>query len=90
LEGEELIALAVVLLVIGLLMLVLSRDLVRLLISLEFMFSAVFLAVLHLMNNPQGYELLVAMVFTSCSELMVLVAVIAVFSKMFRTVEVKR
>jgi NADH-quinone oxidoreductase subunit K len=71
--------------VIGLTMMVTSRDLVRLLISLEFMFSALFLSILHLMNNPSGYELLVTMVFASCSELMVLVGVIAVFSKMFRT-----
>jgi NADH-quinone oxidoreductase subunit K len=84
-----LIALAVTLLVIGMLMLVLSRDLVRLLISLEFMFSALFLAMLCLMNNPQGYELLVAIIFASCSELMVLVVIISVFSKMFKTVEVK-
>ncbi len=80
---------ALILLVIGLVMLVLSRDLVRLLISIEFMFSSIFLSILYLMSKPMGYELLVTMVFTSCSELTVLVCVIAVFSKMFRTTDVK-
>ncbi len=80
--------LALIMLVIGSLMLVLSRNLVRLLIALEFLFSSLFLSVLSVMNSPQGYETLVAILFTSCSELMILVAVITVFSELFGTTEV--
>jgi NADH-quinone oxidoreductase subunit K len=72
-------------LVIGSLMLVSSRDLVRLLISLEFLFASLFLSILGIMNSPQGYETLVAIIFTSSSELMILVAVITIFSRMFKT-----
>ncbi|ADB58629.1 hypothetical protein [Archaeoglobus profundus] len=77
--------LALVMLIIGSIMLVSSRDLVRLLISLEFLFASLFLSILGIMNSPQGYETLVAVIFTSSSELMILVAVITIFSKMFRT-----
>jgi NADH-quinone oxidoreductase subunit K len=77
--------LALVMLVIGSLMLVSSRDLVRLLISLEFLFASLFLSILGIMNSPQGYETLVAIIFTSSSELMILVAVITIFSRMFKT-----
>ncbi len=76
---------ALIMLIIGSLMLVSSRDLVRLLISLEFLFASLFLSLLSVMNHPQGYETLVAVIFTSSSELMILVAVITIFSKMFRT-----
>jgi len=79
-----LIGLSLVLLVIGLLMLVSSRDLIRLLISLEFMFSAIFLSVLYTLN-ASGYEVLVTMIFTSCCELMVLVGVVVFFSRKFKT-----
>ena len=77
--------LALVMLVIGSLMLVSSRDLVRLLISLEFLFASLFLSILGIMNSPQGYETLVAIIFTSSSELMILVGVITIFSRMFKT-----
>lgn len=79
------IALSLVMLVIGTLMLVLSRDLVRLLISLEFLFASLFISILEILNSPEGYEVLVAVIFTSSSELMILTAVITVFSKMLRT-----
>ena len=77
--------LALVMLVIGSLMLVSSRDLVRLLISFEFLFASLFLSILGIMNSPQGYETLVAIIFTSSSELMILVGVITIFSRMFKT-----
>jgi len=80
-----LIAISLILLVIGALMLVLSRDLVRLLISLEFLFASLFTSLLEVLNSPQGYEVLVAVIFTSSSELMILAAVITVFSKILRT-----
>lgn len=79
------IAISLILLVIGALMLVLSRDLVRLLISLEFLFASLFTSLLEVLNSPQGYEVLVAVIFTSSSELMILAAVITVFSKILRT-----
>ncbi len=79
------IAISLILLVIGALMLVLSRDLVRLLISLEFLFASLFTSLLEALNSPQGYEVLVAVIFTSSSELMILAAVITVFSKILRT-----
>lgn len=79
------ITLSLIMLVIGTVMLVLSRDLVRLLISLELLFASLFISILNILNSPKGYEILVAVIFTSSSELMVLAAVITVFSKMLRT-----
>jgi len=80
-----LIVISLMLLIIGALMLVSSRDLVRLLISLEFLFASLFVSILNMMNSPKGYETLVAVLFTSCSELMILVAVITIFSRIFKT-----
>jgi NADH-quinone oxidoreductase subunit K len=67
-----------------------SKELVRLLISLELMFGAVFLALMPLFTIPnlttQAFGIAVLTVFTSGGELMILIAAMVTFSKKFRSI----
>ena len=60
-----------------------SRDLIRLLISLELMFGAVFLAILPLFSIAPTMAFAIALltIFTSASELLVLITAIILLDK---------
>jgi len=83
-----LVASAVILLV-GYLMAMSSKDLVRLLISLELMFGAVFLALFPLFSIPEltaiALGIAVLTIFTSGGELMILIASFVVLDKQTRS-----
>jgi len=83
------IASALVLL-IGYLMAISSKDLVRLLISLELMFGAVFLALFPMFTVPElstiGFAIAVLTIFTSGGELMILITNLIVMEKKTRSV----
>ncbi len=83
---------SVVLLLIGYLTAISSRDLVRLLISLELMFGSVFLALLPLFSieglAAVAFGIAVITIFTSGSELMILIASIIMLDKKTRDVTV--
>lgn len=72
-------------LMIAYLMAISSRDLIRLLISLELMFASVFLALLPLFSieslMDESLGIAVITVFTSSSELLVLIATIVKLDK---------
>ncbi len=80
---------SVAILLIGYIMAMSSKDLVRLLISLELMFGAVFLALMPLFTLPKlttsAFSIAVLTVFTSGGELMILIAAMVTFSKKFRS-----
>jgi len=84
-----LVASALILLV-GYLMAISSKDLIRLLISLELMFGAVFLALFPLFSISQvtttAFGIAVLAIFTSGGELMILIASLIVLSKQIRSI----
>lgn len=71
------------LLIIGYLTAISSKDLVRLLISLELMFGAIFLSLVPLFSNVSNmaFGTTLVAIFTSSSELMVLIAAIILFDR---------
>jgi len=81
---------ALVVLLIAYLTAISSKDLIRLLISLEMMFGAVFLSLLPVFSIPKfaetAFGVLVITIFTSSSELLVLIASIVMLNKMARDV----
>jgi len=81
---------AVVVLLVAYLTAISSRDLIRLLISLEMMFGAVFLALIPVFSIPKmantAFGVLVITIFTSSSELLVLIASIVLLNKATRDV----
>ncbi|MFQ6118767.1 MAG: NADH-quinone oxidoreductase subunit K [Methanosarcinales archaeon] len=87
-----LLIIATIVLLIGYLTAISSRDLIRLLISLELMFGAVFLALLPLFSieNLIGSALGIAIIiiFTSSSELLVLIAAITLADKKFKSISI--
>ncbi|MFN3384338.1 MAG: NADH-quinone oxidoreductase subunit K [Archaeoglobaceae archaeon] len=86
------VAIAVALLVVAYLMAISARDLVRLLISLELMFSAVFLAILPLfsVSPTMAFAILLVAIFTSSAELLVLITAIVITDKMRKGVEIEK
>ncbi|MEM3928081.1 MAG: F420H(2):quinone oxidoreductase, partial [Archaeoglobaceae archaeon] len=64
----------------------------RLLISLELMFSAVFLAILLLfsISATMAFAILLVAIFTSSAELLVLITAIVITDKMRKGVEVEK
>jgi len=86
-------ALSIILLVIGYLMAVSARDVIRLLISLELMFSAVFLSLIPLFSNPilavDGSAIAIVTVFTSAGELMILISAIIFLDRRFRSTSIE-
>jgi NADH-quinone oxidoreductase subunit K len=76
---------AIVVLLIAYLTAISSKDLIRLLISLEMMFGAIFLAMIPVFSIPEmtttAFGILVVAIFTSCSELLVLIASIVLLDK---------
>jgi len=81
---------ALVVLLIAYLTAISSRDLIRLLISLEMMFGAVFLALIPVFSIPEmtntAFGVLVITIFTSSSELLVLIASIILLNRMTRDI----
>jgi len=69
-----------------------ARDLVRLLISLELMFSAVFLAIIPLfsISAQMAFAVLVITIFTSSAELLVLITAIVITDRLRRGVEIEK
>uniref|UniRef100_A0A7C4WCP8 F420H(2):quinone oxidoreductase n=1 Tax=Geoglobus ahangari TaxID=113653 RepID=A0A7C4WCP8_9EURY len=88
------IGVSIILLSIGYLIASSAQDVVRLLISLELMFSAVFLSLLPLFSNPQmaaeGSAIAILTIFTSSGELLILVAAIIFLDRKFRSVSIKK
>lgn len=74
---------AFVILLVGYFTAVSSRDLVRLLISLELMFGAVFLSLVPLFSSlaNSAFGIAIIAIFTSSSELLVLIASIVMFDR---------
>jgi len=81
---------AMVVLLIAYLTAISSRDLIRLLISLEMMFGAVFLALIPVFSIPEmantAFGVLVIAIFTSSSELLILIASIVLLNRIKRDV----
>nr|WP_230972484.1 F420H(2):quinone oxidoreductase [Archaeoglobus neptunius] len=69
-----------------------SKDLIRLLISLELMFAAVFLAILPLfsINPSMAYAVAIVTAFTSSGELLVLITAIIMLDRRKRGIEVEK
>ncbi len=69
-----------------------AKDLIRLLISLELMFAAVFLAIIPLFafNSGIAFAVVILTIFTSSSELLVLITAIILSDKRKRGVEVEK
>jgi NADH-quinone oxidoreductase subunit K len=69
-----------------------ARDLVRLLISLELMFSAVFLAIIPLfsISAQMAFAVLVITIFTSSAELLVLITAIVITDRLRKGVEIEK
>lgn len=86
------IAVAICLLIIAYLMAISARDLVRLLISLELMFSAVFLAIIPLfsISAQMAFAVLVITIFTSSAELLVLITAIVITDRLRKGVEIEK
>ena len=86
-------ALSVILLVIGYLTAISAKDVIRLLISLELMFSAVFLSLIPLFSNPvlavDGSAIAIVTVFTSAGELMILISAIIFLDRRFRSTSIE-
>lgn len=80
---------SVALLIVGYLIAITARDVIRVLISLELMFSAVFLALVPLYSNPslalEGNVVALVTIFTSAGELLILISAIIFLDKKFRT-----
>ncbi|MCS7143628.1 MAG: F420H(2):quinone oxidoreductase [Archaeoglobaceae archaeon] len=86
------VAIAISILIIAYLMAISSKDLVRLLISLELMFSAVFLAIIPLFSTApsMAFTILVVAIFTSSAELLVLITAIVITDKIRKGVEIEK
>lgn len=69
-----------------------SRDLIRLLISLELMFGAVFLAILPLfsINSSMAFAVVLLTIFTSSSELLVFITAIVLLDRSKRGVDLDK
>ncbi|RLI76278.1 F420H(2):quinone oxidoreductase [Archaeoglobales archaeon] len=86
-----LLVVSAVVLFIGYLTAISSKDLIRLLISLELMFGSVFLALIPLFTTlpSSAFGVAVITIFTSSSELLILIIAIMLIDKEFRTISVE-
>ncbi|RLI85491.1 MAG: F420H(2):quinone oxidoreductase [Archaeoglobales archaeon] len=69
-----------------------SKDLIRLLISLELMFGSVFLVVLPMfsLNPSTAFAIVVLTIFTSSSELLILITAIVLLDRTKRGVDMEK
>ncbi|AGK61721.1 hypothetical protein Asulf_01750 [Archaeoglobus sulfaticallidus PM70-1] len=83
---------SVLVLMVGYTMAISSKDLIRLLISLEMMFGAVFLALIPLFSIKslisESFMLAVITVFTSSSELLILIGAIVKLDRIKKDISV--
>lgn len=82
---------ALVILLIGYLTAISSKDLIRLLIALELMFGSVFLFLIPLFYfslslSNSAFGIAIITIFTSCSEFIVLIAAITIFDKLKKNI----
>ncbi|MEM4615700.1 MAG: F420H(2):quinone oxidoreductase [Archaeoglobaceae archaeon] len=86
------LAIALVVIFVAYLMAISSRDAVRLLISLELMFAGVFLAILPLFASipDTAFAILVVAIFTSGSELLILISAIIILDKFKKGIEIEK
>ncbi len=81
------------LLAIGYLIAISAKDVVRILIALELMFSAVFLSLIPFFTNPalvvEGNAIAILTVFTSAGELLILISAIIFLDRKFRTTSIE-
>ncbi|MGB3457871.1 MAG: NADH-quinone oxidoreductase subunit K [Halobacteriota archaeon] len=79
-----------VILLIGYLTAISSKDVIRLLISLELMFGAVFMALIPLFSVAllanAAFGIAIVTIFTSSGELLILIAAIAILDKQKRDI----
>jgi NADH-quinone oxidoreductase subunit K len=82
-----------VILLIGYLTAISSKDVIRLLISLELMFGAVFMALIPLFSVAllanAAFGIAIVTIFTSSGELLILIAAIAILDKQKRDIHTK-
>jgi len=80
-------------LLIGYLTAVSSKDVIRLLISLELMFGAVFMALLPLFSVAflanSAFGIAIITIFTSSGELLILIAAISILDKQKKDIHTK-
>ena len=90
-EASLIYATAFAVLLVAYLTAVSSKDLIRLLISLEMMFGAVFLALIPLFSLPAmqstAFSILILTIFVSSSELLILIAAITIFDRRKRSID---
>jgi len=90
-EASLIYATAFAVLLVAYLTAVSSKDLIRLLISLEMMFGAVFLALIPLFSLPAmqstAFAILILTIFVSSSELLILIAAITIFDRRKRSID---
>jgi len=90
-EASLIYATAFTVLLVAYLTAVSSKDLIRLLISLEMMFGAVFLALIPLFSLPAmqstAFAILILTIFVSSSELLILIAAITIFDRRKRSID---
>ncbi len=81
---------SVIILMVGYTMAISSKDLIRLLISLELMFGAVFLALMPVFSIEsliaESFVLAIVTIFTSSSELLILIGTIIKLDKVKRDI----
>ncbi len=82
-----------VILLIGYLTAISSKDVIRLLISLELMFGAVFMALIPLFSVAllanAAFGIAIVTIFTSSGELLILIAAIAILDRQKRDIHTK-
>nr|QNO56221.1 hypothetical protein BCGBNPPC_00005 [Methanosarcinales archaeon ANME-1 ERB7] len=82
-----------VILLIGYLTAISSKDVIRLLIALELMFGAVFMALIPLFSVAllanAAFGIAIVTIFTSSGELLILIAAIAILDKQKRDIHTK-
>jgi len=85
---------AIVVLLIAYLTAISSRDLVRLIISLELMFGSVFLVLIPMFSIPElvntAFSILIIVIFTCCAELLVLIASVILLDKMTNNIHIEQ
>ena len=86
-----LLIVSAVVLFVGYLTVISSKGLIRLLISLELMFGSVFLALIPLFASlpSSAFGIAVITIFTSSSELLILIVAIMLIDKKFKTISVE-
>ncbi len=80
-----------VILLVGYLTAISSKDVIRLLISLEMMFGAVFMALIPLFSvlAESAFGIAIVTIFTSSGELLILIAAIGILGRQKRDIHTR-